>query len=134
MIAVDTSVVVAAFASWHELHEPARSALERDARLPAQAALESYSVLTRLPPPHRAPEGLVRDFLAARFPDPYLMLAAEGLRELIDELAEREIVGGAAYDALIAAVARAAGATLLTCDRRAETIYVRVGARVEYVA
>ena len=62
------------------------------------------------------------------------MLAAEGFRELIDELAEREIVEGAADDALIAAVARAAGATLLTCDRRAETTDVRVGARVEYVA
>jgi predicted nucleic acid-binding protein len=131
--AVDSSVVVAAFASWHESHEQALAALDRGARLPAQAALESYSVLTRLPPPHRAPADLVRDFLAARFPDPYLMLAPDGFMQLMAELAAREILGGAAYDALIAAVARDAGATLLSCDRRAGATYARIGASVEYL-
>jgi predicted nucleic acid-binding protein len=134
LIAVDSSVVVAAFASWHELHEPARAALDRGPRVPAQAALEVYSVLTRLPPPHRVRAGLVRDFLAARFPAPYLALAPERFPQFTAEVAEREIVGGAAYDALIAAVARDAGATLLTCDRRAERIYVRIGAAVDYLA
>jgi predicted nucleic acid-binding protein len=132
--AVDSSVVVAAFASWHEQHEPARAALDRRARLPAHAALESYSVLTRLPPPHRAPGDLVRDFLAARFPEPYLVLAPEGFAQLVAELAAREILGGAVFDALIAAVAREAGATLLSCDRRAGATYSRIGASVEYLA
>lgn len=50
MIAADTSVVVAAFASWHEGHESALVALARRPRLPGHVALESYSVLTRLPP------------------------------------------------------------------------------------
>jgi predicted nucleic acid-binding protein len=123
VIAVDASVVVAAFATWHELHEPARSVLDRGARLPAHAALESYSVLTRLPHPHRAPPQIVADFLDLRFPDPYLILTPTELRALLTELGESGIAGGAVYDALIGAVARAAAATLVTCDRRALPLY-----------
>lgn len=133
MNVVDTSVVVAAFASWHEFHEQAARALDRDPRLPAQAALEAYSVLTRLPPPHRAPPGIVRDFLMANFAEPWLSLPPERFAGVISELADAGIVGGAAYDALIAAVARDAGATLLTCDLRARASYDRVGVPVEYL-
>ena len=48
--AVDSSVVIAAFASWHEHHAIARKAMTARPRLIAHAAVESYSVLTRLPP------------------------------------------------------------------------------------
>ena len=54
MIALDTSVAVATFGAWHELHEVARAALTTDSRLTAHTALETYSVLTRLPEPFRA--------------------------------------------------------------------------------
>lgn len=54
MKAVDSSVVIAAFATWHEYHVIARKAMTARPRLIAHAAVESYSVLTRLPPPHRA--------------------------------------------------------------------------------
>ena len=67
MKAADTSLVVAAFASWHERHDAARHALDQGLRLIAHCAVETYSVLTRLPPPHRAPGALVRDFIRARF-------------------------------------------------------------------
>ena len=134
MIAVDSSVVVAAFASWHELHEPARAALDRRPRLPAQAALESYSVLTRLPAPHRAPADLVRDFLTSSFPDPCLVLSSRKFGTFLSELSGHGIVGGGAYDALIAATANEAGATLISCDRRAGTTYSRLRAPVEYLA
>ena len=63
--AADTSVVVAAFASWHENHEPARRALDEGLKLIEHCALETYSVLTRLPPPHRASGDIVREFIAA---------------------------------------------------------------------
>ena len=54
--AVDTSVVVAAFASWHEHHLKRRtSLLDQDVRLIEHCSLETYSVLTRLPAPHRCP-------------------------------------------------------------------------------
>jgi hypothetical protein len=73
--AADTSVVVAAFASWHERHDAARRALDGGPRLVEHCALETYSVLTRLPPPHRAAGEVVREFLAARFPAPFLRCA-----------------------------------------------------------
>jgi hypothetical protein len=55
MMVADTSLVVAAFASWHEKHEAARRALDEGLNLIEHCALETFSVLTRLPPPHRAP-------------------------------------------------------------------------------
>lgn len=130
MIAADTSVVVAAFASWHEWHEAADRALSAGTRLVAHSALEVYSVLTRLPPPHRAPARLVRDFLDARFPEPYLTLTPSDHRALIGTLVGLGITGGAIYDALISVTAANAGATLLSCDLRAATTYERCGVRV----
>jgi hypothetical protein len=72
--AADTSVVIAAFASWHESHDVARRALDRGLQLIEHCALETYSVLTRLPPPHRSFGEIVRDFLTARFPEPWLRM------------------------------------------------------------
>lgn len=130
MIAADTSVVVAAFASWHEWHDEADRALSRGSRLVAHSALEVFSVLTRLPPPHRAPARLVRDFLVARFPEPYLSLTPAEHRLLIPTLTDLGVTGGATYDALISITAAKAGATLLSCDLRALRTYERCGVKV----
>lgn len=129
MKAADTSLVVAAFASWHETHEAARRALDAGLRLPEHCALETYSVLTRLPAPHRAPGSVVRDFLKARFPEPFLRLSPAAYRTFVLELAGREITGGAAYDALVAATAAEHSAELVSCDRRASAVYERYGVR-----
>jgi len=102
---VDTSVVVVAFASWHEQHALADSVVAAGSRLVAHCAIEAFSVLTRLPPPHRAPAHLVSDYLAARFRDPYVALDSDGYRVLLSRLVELGISGGAAYDALVAATA-----------------------------
>ena len=131
MRAGDTSIIVAAFASWHEQHEPARRALDEGLSLIEHCALETYSVLTRLPAPHRASVEVVRDFLAARFKLSMVRLDARGYRKFLMELPERKIGGGSAYDALIAATAVAHSLSLLSCDRRAASIYERYGARVE---
>jgi predicted nucleic acid-binding protein len=125
---VDTSVVVAAFASWHAQHEAANHAVHGGARLVAHCAVEAFSVLTRLPPPHRVPAHLVRDFLATRFPDSYVALDADEYRALISHLVELGISGGAAYDALIATTALHAGETLISCDQRAAQTYERLQA------
>jgi predicted nucleic acid-binding protein len=125
----DTSVVVAAFASWHEKHEAARESLGSGVRLIEHCALETYSVLTRLPAPHRAPADLVRQYLRERFPRPYLRLSAGAYRAFVLHLPDHDIEGGAAYDALVAATAAHAGADLLSCDRRAAPIYERYGVR-----
>ena len=129
MKAADTSVVVAAFASWHEKHEAARRALDEGLKLIEHCALETYSVLTRLPPPHRAPGDVVRDFIAARFPGALLRLSARDYRKFVPELPRHDITGGAAYDALVSATAAAHSAELVTCDRRAVPVYERYGVR-----
>lgn len=129
MKAADTSVVVAAFASWHEKHEAARRALDEGLRLVEHCSLETYSVLTRLPPPHRASGDVVRDFIAARFPAPLLRLSARDYRKFVLGLPQHEIAGGATYDALVAATAAAHSAELVTCDRRAAPVYERYRVR-----
>lgn len=133
MIAVDSSVVVAAFATWHEAHDSAVSALARNPRLPAHVLIESYSVLTRLPPPHRAPGAVVAEFLAAEFGNELLLLPANAHRDLIELAARKGLAGGAIYDALVAATALHARATLLTRDRRAAATYAAVGADFELI-
>jgi predicted nucleic acid-binding protein len=133
VIAVDTSVVVAAFASWHEGHDRARRAMGRGPRLPAHVALETYSVLTRLPPPHRAEARLVHGFLAEQFPAPVLTLSAPGHRDVLARLASVAIGGGAVYDAVVAATALESRTTLVTRDRRALPIYELIGAHVELI-
>jgi predicted nucleic acid-binding protein len=131
LIALDTSVVVAAFAAWHEGHDAAAAALTRRPRLPAHVVIESYSVLTRLPPPHRAPAAVVVAFLSARFPGAPLTLSGAAQRSLVGLAAREGLTGGAVYDALVAATAKRAGATLLTRDRRAIIAYEAVGVRYE---
>jgi predicted nucleic acid-binding protein len=133
LIAVDTSVVVAAFASWHEGHAAAAAVLARNPRIPAHVLVETFSVLTRLPPPHRAPADLVASFLEQRFRDAPLVLPSRAHRELVTKAADIGLAGGAIYDALIAATARHAGATLLTRDHRARPVYEQMGARHELV-
>lgn len=131
MIALDSSVVVASFGAWHEHHEPARKTLSEDPRLPAHAALEAYSVLTRLPDPFRAEPAVVAEFLRRTFLTARLQAAADGLPE---RLAGIGICGGAVYDALIAFTAAAAGAELLTLDRRALLTYERCQVRARLLA
>lgn len=134
MKAADTSLVVAAFASWHESHEAARRALDGGLRLIEHCALETYSVLTRLPAPHRAPGAVVRDFLEARFPGPFLRLTPSDYKSFILKLPDQGVAGGAAYDALVAATAAGVGAELVTCDRRALPVYERYGVRTRFVS
>lgn len=134
MIASDTSVVVAAFASWHESHFVAVRAIRPGTRLIAQCAVETYSVLTRLPAPHRAPADVVWQFLNERFPDDYLTLDPDRLKALLGSLPQLGITGGAAYDAVIGATAAQAGATLLSFDRRAASTYQRSGCALKLLA
>lgn len=134
MIAADTSLVVAAYASWHESHEGARRALDAGLRLIEHCALETYSVLTRLPAPHRSSGTVVREFIATRLPQPFLRLPARAYRTFILGLPDHGVSGGSAYDALVAATAAGCGAELWTCDRRAMPIYERYGLQTRLVS
>ncbi len=134
MKAADTSLVIAAFASWHESHEGARRTLDEGLRLIEHCALETYSVLTRLPAPHRTSGAVVRDFLKARFPQPFLRLSARAYRDFILGLPDHGMTGGTSYDALVAATAAGCGAELVSCDRRALPVYERYGIRTRLLA
>lgn len=90
-------------------------------------------MLTRLPPPNRARPDEVGAFLARAFPGPWQTLPADELARLVPRMAELGIAGGSTYDALIGATAKHAGATLLTRDRRAISIYERLGVTVRFV-
>lgn len=114
MIAVDTSVVVAAFAVWHEGHAAAIAAVARKPRVPAHVLVEAYSVLTRLPPPHRAPAS----FWPRGSAGVPLALPPRAHFRLIERAAAAGLTGGSIHDALIAATVIHARARLLTRDRR----------------
>jgi predicted nucleic acid-binding protein len=132
--AIDTSVAVAAFSTWHDGHEAARHALAERSRLIAHVALETYAVLTRLPPPHRAPGHLVVEFLRRNFDQRLLALSGSSHRRLLESVERAGISGGAIYDALIASTAMASNETLVTLDRRALRTYEAMGAPTRLLA
>lgn len=131
-VAVDTSVVVAAFAAWQEGHEASDRVLHGRPLLPAHCVIESYSVLTR-PFPYRVGAAPAGEFLSRRFTEPLLVLGAQAHADFLSRLVALGITGGACYDALVAATVADAGASLLTRDRRAAPIYKRLGVTFEFV-
>lgn len=129
----DTSVVVPAIVSSHQQHDSVNRSLgRRVVRLPFHASLEAYSVLTRLPGDARLSPTDAALVLRERFGESVLLGELQ-TRSLIDEFARRRIAGGAVYDALIAATAEAAGATLLTRDRRAAATYEQLSVTYVFV-
>jgi len=127
ILAVDTSALVAGFATWHADHDVARAALAERPVAVGHALLETYSVLTRLPEPHRADPTMVADFLRRNLPDAPLALGTHRYQQLPGELRDLAVSGGAAYDAMIALTALDNDAQLLTLDRRAAITYRRCG-------
>lgn len=134
MIALDASVVIAAFATWHEAHAPARRLLAEGPMLPAAVALEVFAVLTRMPAPHRVEGFVVRAYLKRAFPAPPLTLRRSRQARLIDDLVRLGISGGASYDAAIAMIADHHGCLLATLDQRARPTYDRVGVSIREVS
>lgn len=123
MIAVDSSVAIAGFGEWHELNEEALAVLDEGAALPAHAMLETYSVLTGFPPPHRAAADLVLTWMRDRFGRILPSPAPREQRQLLETLAPAGRIGGTVYDGLVALTVRLAGATLVTADMRAAATY-----------
>ena len=120
---IDTSVAVALAAAGHEYHHSTKDAVSgRSCGLSGHAAFETFSVLTRLPPPNRRTPRAVARLLAHNFPGSRF-LSAQGAERLHARLASLGIAGGAVYDALVAAAAAEHGITLATRDRRAAETY-----------
>jgi predicted nucleic acid-binding protein len=130
-VLVDTSVAVALTVADHEHHDATFGALaSRRLGLAGHAAFETFSVLTRLPPPARRTPATVARLLTASFPHSRF-LGAEAAVALLAELQNAEIAGGAVYDALVGAVANEHRLTLATRDRRALETYRVLDVRVE---
>ncbi len=128
MNTADSSVLIAGFARWHERHQAARAAVQACDLLVGHAAAETFSVLTRLPPPRRADPELVVAFLTHHFPSPPVVLDGDGHRHLLTAGVEHRILGGMIYDALIGLTAASHDACLMTLDTRATPTYRAVGA------
>jgi predicted nucleic acid-binding protein len=120
--------MVAALCAWHEHHDRAARDIERRLNngevlvLAAPALVETYAVLTRLPPPHRLSPADSRALLEANFMSDTVdtvALDAEAYRRLLQSAPERGVAGGRIYDAVIVACARAARVdALLTFNER----------------
>jgi predicted nucleic acid-binding protein len=128
---VDTSVAVALLVADHAQHAATRDAVgRRSVGLAGHAAFETFSVLTRLPPPARRTPRVVAELLEANFPASR-HLSAAAARRLLRQLTTAGIGGGAVYDALVGAAAAEHGAVLATRDRRAVEIYRALGVQLE---
>ena len=127
----DSSVAVPLVLASHTMHQQVASFVgRRSVGLPAHAAVETYSVLTRLPGDARLTAADADTLLAARFPVRAALDAAMQQR-LVPELAARGLAGGAVYDAIIALTALQHRCKLLTRDTRAAATYRSVGAEIE---
>lgn len=124
---VDTSLLIAALQSWHEQHVVALEAVDRllgsegETVLPVRALLEAYSVMTRLPPPHRLAPSTAFEVLRGTLErDVRLVgLPEEAHWKLLGGFVETGTTGGAVYDAEIIECCRRAGATkIVTLNRR----------------
>lgn len=114
--------MVAAVCAWHEHHGRAAREIEQRLRrgekmlVAGPALVESYAVLTRLPPPHRLSPvdalGLLEgNFMRAKI----VTLDAKSYLTLVRLAAVDGIAGGQTYDAVIGAcVLKAKADVLLT--------------------
>jgi len=117
----------------HEHHDAVFELLaDRPLGLAGHAAFETFSVLTRLPPPARRTPATVSRLLASNFPQSRF-LSAERMASLLSELPAHGIAGGAVYDALVGATAVEHGLMLVSRDLRALETYRELGTDVEVI-
>jgi len=138
---LDTSVLLAGLVDFGPQSAPAQSVLHAVAEKTVPSAgtawhccLEFYSVATRLPPEYRLTPAdatrLVQEEIISRMS--IHDLPAGDRVPLLRSAAQDATAGGRIYDAHIAEIARAAGATIVVTDNRRHFIAaLRHGMRVE---
>jgi hypothetical protein len=97
--------------------------------LAGHAWFETYSVLTRLPPPLRLAAQGAAQLIRGSFPT-VRWVEADEHHDLSDRLVGMGLRGGSVYDALVGWAAVMAGQPLLSLDRRALPTYQVLGAEV----
>jgi predicted nucleic acid-binding protein len=121
--AADSSVTIAALLNDHPAHDAAADALALCDTTIAHVAIETYSVLTRLPGPDRVDATIAATVLDKRLAATYATLDADAYASAPARLAAAGVSGGAIYDGLIALTALEHDLELITRDRRAERTY-----------
>jgi predicted nucleic acid-binding protein len=131
---VDTSAAIALIVEDHRNHRQVVRALGRlRLGLCGHAAFETFSVLTRLPPPARRTPLAVQRILENNFPHSRF-LSPSGTSALLGSLASKGVAGGAVYDALVGAAAVEHGVTLASRDERALDTYRALMVDVRFIA
>lgn len=97
--------------------------------LAGHAAIEAYSVLTRMPGGARVSPDRAREIIERSFPA-FAPLSAASAKTAITTFADAGIAGGSVYDGLVGLAARDAAVPLLTCDRRAMGTYAALSVEV----
>jgi predicted nucleic acid-binding protein len=127
---LDTSAAIALLTVSHSAHEAVRTAVRGlTLGLAGHAAMETYSVLTRLPGDERLDPSGANRVIGASFPAS-VFLPADAARRALADLSAAGIAGGSVYDGLVGLAARTAGIPLLTRDRRATATYAALGVEV----
>jgi len=98
--------------------------------LAGHAAFETFSVLTRLPPPDRLTPLAAQRLIEVNFPHTRF-LSVKGSAALVHQLSASGISGGAVYDALVAAAAAEHGMRPVSRDARAARTYRAMGVDLE---
>ncbi len=118
---LDSNCVIALLCDWHVHHQVTIGCYQHLLDigsvpvLPVHVILESFSVLTRLPAPHRLAPEMVKLVLEQTFAKTATVeaLHAETAWTMIEALARQGLGGGKIYDAVIAASVAASGAGVL---------------------
>lgn len=124
---MDSSVALAAILADDERHDAAEQALADSNRTIAHVTVETYSVLTRIPPPLRLDAEMAAAIVEKRLPRERVTLDATQHASAIHRLAFAQISGGASYDGLIALTALEHDLELVSADRRAARTYSALG-------
>ncbi len=132
--AVDSSVAIPAMMTAHAQHNSSEEALAASDLTIAHVAVETYSVLTRMPPPYRLDAETAADIVERRFPSERIALDPAQQASAISKLAEAGVAGGATYDGLIALTALEHDVELISRDQRAARTYSAIGARFQLLA
>ncbi|MDR1806324.1 MAG: PIN domain-containing protein [Propionibacteriaceae bacterium] len=128
---LDTNAAIALVDAGHALHQAvSRVVRGRPLGLAGHAAFEFMRGLTIAPWPVRRAPAAVRRLIEVNFPETRF-LEARDQAQLVADFASIGLIGGAVYDGLVAACARAHGLTLVTCDKRAQSRYEALG--VDYI-
>jgi len=131
ILLLDTSAALALVNPGHALRQAVAERVRgHRLGLAGHAAHETYSLLTRLPPPHRISATVAHRLIEANFPATQ-HLDADQASSALPVLATAGVAAGAVYDGLVGLAALENDQLLISCDQRAMNTYRALGVRFE---